>query len=146
MYLVRYCNIYLLVCAIMFGLYVDYGRLGVGYICAKWQTYCLGTYANSVKFMFSSAPCQTVDCSNFMWGKYTGTLPCIDIWNNYHVWLICGIWGTDMVSPWKLKLQFGFFFWTGMCSNMESMCRLWYQCSGIYMCNVTGIFVQGICQ
>ena len=42
-------------CAVMWGLYIDYISGAVRHICEVWQKYCSGTYISSVKFRYTHA-------------------------------------------------------------------------------------------
>ena len=60
-----------LICAVMWGLYVDYSSSAVEHIQCGMHI-CLGAYANDVNYMYTRVPVHIVDCPGFMGGIYIG--------------------------------------------------------------------------
>ena len=58
----------LVICTVMWGLYVDYSSSDMGHIHTVWQAYLFRLYANNVKCVYTSIPGHIVDCSEFIWG------------------------------------------------------------------------------
>ena len=76
--------VFLLVCAIMMGPHVVYLIRAVKHICVIWQAYLLGTYANNVKFMYTTICRDIFDCGELIWGICTGVV----VWYMHmkHMW------------------------------------------------------------
>ena len=81
-----------------------------------WQIYCHTSFIDAHPIW----PCDT-----FM--AFEGHICC---------WNICG---NSMIN----KVVVHCFVFTCMCGNVGSTCRLYYECSQAYMCDVAGIHVQG---
>ena len=135
----------------------------VGSTCRPWH-YCSGTYVCNVAGLFVQEhmpimlnACMPVLVVTFMIAvsSYEVYIPKRCLISAHRVVGTCGIYVTfweyiccghicDNNKVIKSYNLLGFLFWTYMCSNVRSTCNLWYQCSEICMCNVVGIFVQGI--
>ena len=73
-------------CAVMWGLFVNYSRSAVEHVCVMWQACLFRANARNMLYMYISAPGYIIDCSDFNWCIYTSSLV-----SAYEVTGICGI-------------------------------------------------------
>ena len=92
---IKSCSFFVfwIVCAVMWGLYLDHSSATVGHTCVMCETFLFRGFANNVKcmpaFQFtllialnSYEECILIQFSH------------ICTWTNWHMWFICVIWGT----------------------------------------------------
>ena len=67
--------IFVLICTVIWGLYVDYSRSAVGHMCDVVSIFSWA-YASNIECMYTSAPGHFISCSEFIWGIYTYIVVC----------------------------------------------------------------------